>query len=129
MIEGVINSRPLTYIFDDTEGISCTFDIHKYSESKNNLVQIDQSTRTRKELETAHMKPLRAALGFHRFAERRKLFTCFSLCAIFDWPTASGRVAVSKLSALTKHSLNVPSIILDCCGSSVNGGSESISLA
>ena len=57
-----------------------TFDMHKYSESKNNIGQIYQSTR--KELETAHVKPLRAALGFHRFAERRKLFTCFSLCAI-----------------------------------------------
>ena len=41
------------------------FDIHKYSESENNLGQIDRSKSTRKELETAHMKPLCAALGFH----------------------------------------------------------------
>ena len=61
--------------------------MHKYSESKIKLGQIDQSTRTRKELETAHVKPLHAALGFHRFVERRKLFTCFSL--------ARDRVAVS----------------------------------
>ena len=56
--------------------------MHQNSESKNNLGQVDQSTRTRKELETAHVKALRAALGFHRLAERRKLFTCFSLFAI-----------------------------------------------
>ena len=59
------------------------FDMRKYSESKNNLGQIDQSTRTRKELETAHVKPLRAALGFHRLAERQKLFMPFFLCAIY----------------------------------------------
>ena len=40
--------------------------MHKFSVSKSNLGQIAQSKRTRKELETAHVKPLRAALGFHR---------------------------------------------------------------
>ena len=37
--------------------------MHKYSESKIKLGKIDQSTRTRKELETAHVKVLHAALG------------------------------------------------------------------
>ena len=76
------------------------FHMHKYRESKINLGQIDQSTRTRKELETAHVKPLRADLGFHRFAERRKLFACFSLCAIWlgnrSW--SSGRKPLLPMS-------------------------------
>ena len=70
------------------------FDMHKKSESKNNLGQIDQGTRTRKELETAHVKPLHAARGFHQFAEGGNCSRVF-LCAQFDWPTARGRVAVS----------------------------------
>ena len=53
--------------------------MHKYSESKNNLDQIDQSTGTRKELESTHVKPLCAAQGVHRFAERQKLSRAF-LC-------------------------------------------------
>ena len=38
--------------------------MHKYSKSKNNLGQIDQSKHTSKELETVYVKPLRAAQGF-----------------------------------------------------------------
>ena len=68
--------------------------MHKYSESKNNFDQIDQSKRTRKELETDYVKPLCAALGFHQFAERRKLFTCF-ICGQLDWSTTRGREAES----------------------------------
>ena len=59
--------------------------MHKYSESKNSLGQIDQSRRTRKELETAHVEPLRAALG-----NCSHVFLCAQL------PTAGGRIAVSN---------------------------------
>ena len=46
-----------------------TFDMHKYSESKNNLGQIDKSTRTRKELEAFYgISPIcRKAKTIHVF--------------------------------------------------------------
>ena len=81
-----------TPLYDLAANVLKAFDMHKYSEFKNNLFRARAFENNLKLFTSNHCALL--ALGFRRFAERRKLFTCY-LCAQFDWSTDGGQVAAS----------------------------------